>query len=130
MNSSKGLSNKNRHPGWDDFGALLLFCCGCLASLLRCPASAFVDGAPRHLPTAATRSPPSSRHRRRSAHSPVAVPEKIFGLTLFLDFFDRGHSLASLLPPPAAVGSLPKFSLASPVQICSRKQKNQPSRLG
>ncbi len=22
---------------------------------------------------------------------PVAVPEKIFGLTLFLDFFDRGH---------------------------------------
>lgn len=27
---------------------------------------------------------------------PVAVPEKIFGLTLILDFFDRCHSLASL----------------------------------
>ncbi len=38
---------------------------------------------------------------------PVAVPEKIIGLTLFLDFFDRGHSLASLLPPLAALGSLP-----------------------
>ncbi len=39
--------------------------------------------------------------------SPVAVPDKIFGLTLFLDFIDRGHSLHSLHPPPAAVVSLP-----------------------
>ena len=39
--------------------------------------------------------------------SPVAVPEKIFGLTLFLDFFDRCHSLTSLLLPLAALGSLP-----------------------
>ena len=38
---------------------------------------------------------------------PVAVPDKIFGLTLILDFIDRCHSLASFLPPPAAVGSLP-----------------------
>ena len=38
---------------------------------------------------------------------PVAVPEKIIGLTLFLDFFDRCHSLGSLLPPPAALPSLP-----------------------
>ena len=30
---------------------------------------------------------------------------------------DRCHSLASLFLPPAAVGSLPRFSLASPVQI-------------
>ena len=38
---------------------------------------------------------------------PVAVPEKIIGLTLILDFFDRCHSFPSLLPPPAALGSLP-----------------------
>ena len=38
---------------------------------------------------------------------PVAVPDKIFGLTLFLDFIDRCHSLSSLTPPPAAVASLP-----------------------
>ena len=38
---------------------------------------------------------------------PVAVPEKIFGLTLILDFFDRCHSLVSLPPPQAAVDSLP-----------------------
>ena len=38
---------------------------------------------------------------------PVAVPDKIFGLTLFLDFIDRCHSLCSLTPPPAAVASLP-----------------------
>ena len=38
---------------------------------------------------------------------PVAVPEKIIGLALFLDFFDRCHSLRSLLPPPAALPSLP-----------------------
>ena len=54
---------------------------------------------------------------------PVAVPEKIIGLTLILDFFDRCHSLASLFPPPAAVGSLLRFSLASPVQTCRNKIK-------
>ena len=47
---------------------------------------------------------------RFGTNRPVAVPEKIFGLTLFLDFFDRCHSLPSLLPPPAAVGSLPSRS--------------------
>ncbi len=35
------------------------------------------------------------------------MPEKIIGLTLILDFFDRGHSLASLYLPLAALGSLP-----------------------
>ena len=39
--------------------------------------------------------------------APVAVPDKIFGLTLILDFIDRCHSLCSLNPPPAAVASLP-----------------------
>ena len=38
---------------------------------------------------------------------PVAVPDKIFGLTLFLDFIDRGYSLRSLFLPPAALPSLP-----------------------
>ena len=37
----------------------------------------------------------------------VAVPDKIFGLTPFLDFIDRGHSLRSLYPPQAALPSLP-----------------------
>ena len=45
--------------------------------------------------------------------SPVAVPEKIFGLTLNLDFFDRCHSLPSLHLPPAALGLLPRFELAT-----------------
>jgi hypothetical protein len=35
------------------------------------------------------------------------VPDKIFGLTLILDFIDRCHSLTSLYLPPAALGSLP-----------------------
>ena len=39
--------------------------------------------------------------------NPVAVPEKIIGLTLILDFFDRCHSLVFLPPPQAAVDSLP-----------------------
>ena len=38
---------------------------------------------------------------------PVAVPDKIFGLSLFLDFINRCHSLRSLHPPPAALLSLP-----------------------
>ena len=38
---------------------------------------------------------------------PLAVPEKIIGLTLILDFFDRCDSLASLHLPQAALGSLP-----------------------
>ena len=40
--------------------------------------------------------------------APVAVPDKIFGLTRFLDFIDRGHSLRSLNPPQAALPSLPR----------------------
>ena len=43
--------------------------------------------------------------------------EKIFGLSLILDFFDRCHSFPSLHLPQAALGSLPRFSLASPVPI-------------
>ena len=42
-----------------------------------------------------------------TARIPVAVPDKIFGLTLILDFIDRGHSLWSLFPPLAALPSLP-----------------------
>ena len=50
-------------------------------------------------------------HRRFVAFLPkaeiivasVAVPEKIIGLTLFLDFFDRCLSLTSLHLPPAAL---------------------------
>ena len=40
---------------------------------------------------------------------PLAVPEKIIGLTKILDFFDRCDSFASLYPPLAALGSLPLF---------------------
>ena len=43
-----------------------------MASLLRCPTSARVVRAPWHLSTAATRSPPSPRPRRRSGRSPPA----------------------------------------------------------
>ena len=38
---------------------------------------------------------------------PVAVPDKIFGQTHFLDFIDRCHSLQSLHLPQAALLSLP-----------------------
>ena len=44
---------------------------------------------------------------------PVAVPDKILGLTLFLDFIDRGHSLPSLHLPPAALGSLPNSTTSA-----------------
>ena len=40
--------------------------------LLRCPASACVDGAPWHLPTAATRSGRFICHRPRSPRSPAS----------------------------------------------------------
>ena len=40
------------------------------------------------------------------------VPDKIFGLTLILDFIDHCHSLRSLLPPQAALPSLPFDSLS------------------
>jgi len=47
---------------------------------------------------------------------PVAVPDKIFGLTLILDFIDRCHSLSSLRPPPAAVASLPVLNNRCPIE--------------
>ena len=34
--------------------------------------------------------------KRKIATGTVAVPDKIIGLTLILDFIDRGHSLCSL----------------------------------
>ncbi len=37
-------------------------------------------------------------HKKAGA-LPVAVPEKIIALALMLDFFDRGRSLGSLIPP-------------------------------
>ena len=40
--------------------------------------------------------------RRRDKNCPLAVPEKIFGLPLFLDFFDRCANPCSLHPPLAA----------------------------
>ena len=49
---------------------------------------------------------------------PVAVPDKIFGLTLFLDFIDRCHSLCSLTPPPAAVASLPVLDDGRAAHVC------------
>ena len=45
---------------------------------------------------------------------PVAVPDQIFDLALFLDLIDRCHSLPSLLPPPAAFGSLPSSKTGCP----------------
>ena len=39
---------------------------------------------------------------------PVAVPDKIIGLALILDFIDRCHSLTSFYLPLAARGSLPQ----------------------
>ncbi len=41
------------------------------------------------------------------ASDPVAVPGKIIGLMLTLDFFERCHSFVSFLPLPVAVGSRP-----------------------
>ena len=40
---------------------------------------------------------------RRALKCPLAVPEKIFGLTLILDFFDRCAQPCSLVPPQAAL---------------------------
>ena len=42
------------------------------------------------------------RRARSCFATPLAVPEKIFGLPLFLDFFDRCANPYSLYPPPAA----------------------------
>ena len=43
---------------------------------------------------------------------PIAVPEKIIGLTLPLDFFDRCYSLSSLHLPQAALASLPPVPIS------------------
>ena len=60
---------------------------------------------------------------------PVAVPEKIFGLTLILDFFDRCHSLVSLPPPQAAVDSLPTGRAETRCTIIrSRRGRIHPAR--
>ena len=59
-----------------------------------------------------------------------AVPDKIFGLTLFLDFIDRCHSLCSLTPPPAAVASLPILDNRTAAHKCINIEptKQSPNR--
>ena len=54
------------------------------------------------------------------------MPEKIIGLTRFLDFFDRGHSLASFLPPQAAVSSLPLPVYAKRSLVKQRTRTSKP----
>ena len=51
---------------------------------------------------------------------PVAVPDKIFGLSLFLDFIDRCHALCSLYPPLAALASLPNSIISAYAYILPR----------
>ena len=57
---------------------------------------------------------------------PVAVPEKIIVLTLILDFFDRCHSLRSLLPPLAALPSLPYVGFFWYFSCRSKKSTSSP----
>ena len=42
--------------------------------------------------------------------TPLAVPEKNFGLPLFLDFFDRCANPRSLYPPPAALAGVARHA--------------------
>ena len=42
--------------------------------------------------------------------APLAVPEKIFGLPLFLDFFDRCANPCSLYPPQAALAGVARHA--------------------
>ena len=58
--------------------------------------------------------------RQDSNLRPVAVPDKIFGLTLILDFIDRCHALSSLHPPPAALASLPNSTTSAYASIFTR----------
>ena len=71
--------------------------------------------------------PPS---RPAASNAPVAVPEKIFGLTLILDFFDRCHSLTSLHLSLAALGSLPTGLLHLIIRISVRSFINKKPHCG
>ena len=50
------------------------------------------------------------RRARSCFATPLAVPEKIFGLPLFLDFFDRCANPCSLYPPPAALAGVARHA--------------------
>ena len=50
------------------------------------------------------------RRARSCFATPLAVPEKIFGLPLFLDFFDRCAKVCSLHPPPAALAGVARHA--------------------
>jgi len=69
--SGVGLSSSGLLLGFSSSSSWLLFSCRhCAGTLLRCPISSSAFKSLRQLSTAATRSPPSSRHRRQSARSP------------------------------------------------------------
>jgi len=53
---------------------------------------------------------------------PLAVPEKIFGLPLVLDFFDRCANPCSLYPPLAALAGVARAASQRSVQPSSTKK--------
>ena len=65
------------------------------------------------------------RRARSCFATPLAVPEKIFGLPLFLDFFDRCANPCSLYPPPAALAGVarhaPRASESNRFTQCQNK---------
>ena len=55
-------------------------------------------------------NPSVTRKLVTNASIPLAVPEKRFGLPPILALFDRCASLASLHPPPAALGDAAPYT--------------------
>ena len=60
---------------------------------------------------------------KNANESPVAVPGSFLADSAAASSADRGHSLPSLYPPPAAVGSLPSGSSRSATQHVTKKQQ-------
>ena len=105
------MHSAKRPPHSSRRGGVYGFCNCSLYVLLRCPAVSLPTERLRHLPTAATHSGRSSRRRRRSPRSPVAVPGALLADRAAASLTDRGHSLSSLYLPPAALASLPRRDL-------------------
>ena len=68
------------------------------------------------------------RRARSCFATPLAVPEKIFGLPLFLDFFDRCANPCSLYPPPAALAGVARHAPRASGSSLFRETKKSPRK--
>ena len=86
-------------------------------------AKCLVIGIRLHFRPLGTKIEDAANIRAGGCDIPVAVPEKNYGLSLFLVFFDRCHSLLLAVSAAGSARSRPHWHIATELRIPSSARK-------